>query len=63
MNNIIKDTRIKHGLNQSDMADKLGYSQGTISKWENGTSPIRESVVNYVRTLDGTGHFNNQKGQ
>ena len=31
----IKDLRIKHGLTQDDLANKLGVSFQTISKWEN----------------------------
>ena len=36
----LRAARIVAGLNQCDVADKLGVAQGTLSKWERGvTSP------------------------
>ena len=32
----LKELRIQHGISQGDLADKLGYKQGTISQWESG---------------------------
>lgn len=34
--NAIINKRISQGLNQKDLAEKIGKSQATISKWENG---------------------------
>ena len=32
----LKELRIEKGINQKELADKLGYKQNTISQWENG---------------------------
>ena len=34
--NVFKQIRIKHGLTQQQMADKLGVSRSTIGMYENG---------------------------
>ena len=34
----IKELRIASGLKQSELGDKISYSDKTISKWENGSS-------------------------
>ena len=57
-NNIIKTTREKHGLNQVDFAQKVGFSQATISKWESGFVPVRGNILDYVKRLDDDGYFN-----
>lgn len=36
LSNAIARHRISLGLTQSEMAEKIGMSQSTISKWENG---------------------------
>ncbi len=35
-NDIIKQFRLRHGLNQAQLAEMLGVSQRTISRWEIG---------------------------
>lgn len=32
----LKELRIEKGMNQKELADRLGYKQNTISQWENG---------------------------
>ena len=34
----LTETRKRHGLTQSDLADLLGKNQGDISKWELGNA-------------------------
>lgn len=34
----IAQQRIAQGMNQDDLAEKLGVQQSTISRWESGTS-------------------------
>lgn len=42
------------GLNQSDFAEELGYTQGTISRWEVGKeSPPIEVARGIIRRLGG----------
>lgn len=36
----LKELRIKNGLNQKELAEKMGYRQNTISQWENGQRTI-----------------------
>lgn len=43
-NEIVK-RRIALGLSQSELAKKLGRSQGTISKWENGDMDFTVSTL------------------
>ena len=42
------------GLNQTDLADKLGLNQGTISMWELGiTSPPIDDAAYILKRLGG----------
>lgn len=34
----IKELRVASGMKQSELGDKIAYSDKTISKWENGSS-------------------------
>lgn len=57
LGNSLFDARKKSGLSQEEVAEKLGVSRQTVSKWENDeTLPdIRQSkqlAVLYHRTLD-----------
>lgn len=48
----LKLARIKYGLNQSELAKKIGVSQQTICKWENGfSSPKRMTHVKNLERL------------
>lgn len=38
INNYLAYLRIKNGLSQNEVADKLGYTIQSISQWENGKS-------------------------
>lgn len=35
----LKILRVKKGLNQGELAEKLGVTRNTISSWENGKLP------------------------
>lgn len=44
--NQIKTLRLKHGLRQIDLANKIGVLQSTISQWENGKiEPDIEALI------------------
>lgn len=45
ISNEIAKRRIALGLSQSELAKKLGRSQGTISKWENGDMDFTVSTL------------------
>ena len=36
----VKSSRLSHGINQADMAEKVGVTSNTISNWETGSSSI-----------------------
>ncbi|MDY5809525.1 MAG: helix-turn-helix transcriptional regulator [Coriobacteriales bacterium] len=36
----VKCSRLAHGINQADMAEKVGVTSNTISNWETGLSSI-----------------------
>ncbi len=36
-----KELRIMAGLSQADVANAMGYSEKTVSYWENGHNPIK----------------------
>jgi len=41
----LRDYRTKHGLTCRDMGERLGVSDATISRWENGErSPDRQYI-------------------
>ena len=49
----ITSTRIKAGLSQSQLAEKIGKTQSTISKWEAGdTNFTVDSLVDIAADLD-----------
>lgn len=37
---MVKLMRVGAGLSQGELAEKVGVSRPTITRWENGTSPI-----------------------
>lgn len=56
--NTIRSYRKREGLKQAALAERLGVSQSTLSRWERGlvTPPpnVLRRVLNLVWTLDGT---------
>ena len=40
--NFIKELRTEKGLTQKELADELGISNKTISKWETGNVLVKE---------------------
>ena len=49
----LRDARVAAGLSQSELADRVGTSQATISAYENGTK--QPSVATLSRLLAATG--------
>ena len=53
----IKELRIKHGMWQQEMADSLGTTKATISRWEAGKhTPDLETLAKIAE------HFNIKAG-
>lgn len=49
----IRDARLDHGLSQVELAQKLGVTQGTISRAERGNGDIRlGTLLELTRALD-----------
>lgn len=45
MNNNIASERVRLGLSQEQLAERLGVSRESIKKWELGDTPIKSSVL------------------
>lgn len=53
--NNMKETRLKAGLTQDDLAEMLNVERGYISKWENRlANPSFDNLVRLYRILHGT---------
>lgn len=49
----LKTIRTKQGINQVDLAEKIGVSQKTISSWETGrTEPTMKDISSLCHELD-----------
>ena len=44
----IQQSRKARGFTQKDLGDRIGVSDKTISKWENGNSIPDTSILNFV---------------
>ncbi len=49
---IIKKQRIKKGLTQKDLAERLNISTQAVSKWERGGTPDILLLVPLAKALD-----------
>lgn len=49
----LKELRIANGFNQSELADKLGYKQSTISNWESGRRLLDVDSLNKLADFYG----------
>lgn len=51
---IIKEKRLEHGLTMKELAQKVGVSEGTISRWESGeiANMRRSAMVSLSKALD-----------
>lgn len=51
---ILKNRRIELGLTMLDVANKVGVSEGTISRWESGNiaNMRRDKIVSLAKALD-----------
>jgi transcriptional regulator with XRE-family HTH domain len=48
---LIREARLRSGLTQQDLADRLGTSQSVIARWESGRrSPTVETLLRAVRS-------------
>ena len=51
----IREYRLKAGLTQGELADKLGYDRTAIVKWENGSKePLASTVKAIANVLNVT---------
>ena len=54
---ILKEARLKKGLTQQDLADKVGTSKSYISKIENNVKEARLSTLKKIVELGFGGHL------
>ncbi len=48
----IKVTRVEQDLNQTDLAEKIGANQKSVSRYENGTTvPSLETMAKIAKVL------------
>ena len=53
--NKIRELRLKAGLTQGELAEKVGYDRTTIVKWENGSKePLASTVKAIANVLNVT---------
>lgn len=54
LKNIIKSEREKRNMTMKELADKVGVSEGTISRWESGeiANMRRDKILSLSLTLD-----------
>jgi transcriptional regulator with XRE-family HTH domain len=50
----LASARIRQGLTQSDLGDKMGVSQALISHWENGGSVPSDTNLKAVQEIVGS---------
>lgn len=50
----LKETRKKLGLNQTQFADKTGFSRSTISEYENGTRKVTLAAIQKIASATKT---------
>lgn len=48
----LKELRVRMGLNQGDMAEKLDVPRSNISYWENQIKPSLEAIEKYCSALN-----------
>ncbi len=48
---LLKQYRLRYGLNQSQMADLVGVSQRTVSRWERGEDKPNRRKLQFLREL------------
>jgi transcriptional regulator with XRE-family HTH domain len=48
----LKEFREKHGLTQSQLAELVGVKVGTVSKWEQGSRSIGQSVIKLLHQYE-----------
>jgi transcriptional regulator with XRE-family HTH domain len=51
----LKEFRLKHGLNQSELAELVGVKANTVSKWESGIRNIGQSAIKLLETYSLNG--------
>ena len=49
---LIKTKRLEQGLTQAQLGEKVGYSAGTVAKWENGNvSKLKRSTIQTMASI------------
>lgn len=48
----IRKIRLRLGLTQTQLAERLGVSRNSVTRWELGLMGIRESAARLLRTIE-----------
>ena len=53
LKNIVRDKRLELGLTMKEVADAVGVSEGTVSRWESGdiADMKRSRIINLAKVL------------
>jgi len=50
---LIREARLRAGISQRELADRIGTSQPAVARWENGTvDPTFEALKTAIRACD-----------
>lgn len=48
---VFRETRLREGLTQPECAELLGKSKRTIGRYENGATPVPQSIAKLLEAL------------
>jgi transcriptional regulator with XRE-family HTH domain len=59
----VRTLRLKLGLTQAELAEKVGVARNTVTRWEMGVLGVRESAARLMQLLANAETRNTKKGR